>query len=249
MNTRYRPLSFTTLLLTSALSYASPWTVTSTGTIKVGTDGMGIFGAIGGDLTGKSVVQSISLDPTWFPTQDTSNNNYIHSQGWLAYGKASVNVIINDISKSYTWDLNTPNWGQSMLSNGISSGANTGFYKDSVISYLQGFATDGLNLTASDSFQSYVIAFNPSLNYSEVLPEYKPPAFALTNSNYGDIYFSYGSTFFDSANGLTSISVNSTISSVPEPSSAALIGVGMIVFTIARRRSPSKRSNDTYPSA
>jgi hypothetical protein len=216
---------------------ATLWTVTATGIIQVGSDDDGVFGVAGTDLTGKQVIQSISVDTAFFPTLDTSNSNYINAQGYLTGGVTILDVTVAGVSRSFSWNTNVPNFGQSMLSNGISSGANNGFYRDTVISSLEGFSIDGEYLIGRNWIQTFVNPFNSILNFHDLLSNYQVPK-ALNNNQYSDIYFRYGSTFFGAAQGMTSISINMIeVSSVPEPETYNLMLSGfLLVGAVTRLR-------------
>ena len=91
---RFVPAFCLSFLSLSGSTLAAPWTVTATGTIQTGIDGLGIFGPAGSNLTGLFVTQSITLDPLLFHTQNNSDPNYVHSYGSLNGGTATVQVTV-----------------------------------------------------------------------------------------------------------------------------------------------------------
>lgn len=221
--------ALTTFLSATMLAgSAQAWTITTIGTINSGTDFAGIYGAAGGNLTGLKYSESITLDPSLYSLQ--SEIYHQHTGSGAFFGIASSTVSINNISQSFTWDSSNPlNEGQSNLANLHSIGS-----FDMAYQYHAGYDSKGGYAYIYEWVLSYTHALNLTLDYNQDW------SYVVQTGDSGQTYasildaFGVPSFVFSGTPDLIAIHTDNT--GVPEPSTLALLGIGLMGISTGRRK-------------
>jgi hypothetical protein len=207
------------------------WTVSATGTIGSGTDPGGVFGTKNANLGGLTYTQTItaSVDPTKY------NNIYSTVYERELYGPKSLSAFTDTVTvNGYTVTFNVTNVisGTQIVENRTST--NNG-YPDEVYTYNDGTDASGNSVLADIILSSSKVAFVPSLDFSQTITQsvitgmnsYTRFAESGRNSGYSVLF----------TGAITSLTVNAeSTTNVPEPTSIALLGLGLLGITTLRRR-------------
>lgn len=217
------------LFLSLMAGQASAWTFTNKGTITIGIDDQGFFGAAGADLTGLSYMDVITLDPSLYVNQ--YSDSISHNGFGSLSGTATDTLTINGIAQTFTWDLSKINYGESGLFNALTQGY--GSIPDEIRQFQSGYNTSGGFLDNTTDLYSYVNAFNLGLDYNQVWSRNLQPGDIAETRIYS---MTVGRNFF--LNGTPDfISIND-VAAVPEPETYGmmLVGLGLMGFVIRRRK-------------
>lgn len=210
-------------------------TFTLSGTIDVGFDMLGVFGARNGDLAGLQFTQTISTNLSGYSLNSTYHSLAYQNNNATFWGSTRVGN-----GPAYNWSVSGV-VGQYTLNDYLS--ANVYAYRDLLTlsaggGGLQGHTPDGKLLNAQNVLYSTSSPFLPSIDPHQTL------SFTTNAAQFSEGYFHlstgpgyYQTTFFDSGNGVATVSLNP----VPEPETWAMMvaGLGMLGFLAKRRHAAS----------
>lgn len=200
-------------------------TTTSQGTISSGYDGRGLFGAVGADLTGLSYSMTISGDTATLGDYSDSFYPYLYFQGYA--GSTSVSMTIN--SATYSW-AGSNHGAQFFLANAASVGNGR---VDEISAYSEN-SSNHINNRAYQYASSYGTPF-----VGAVLDVNGSYTANLNNDFYG---YSYGYSYNDNTSNYSEWYATPSVvswnggSTVPEPGTIALFGLGLLAFGVSRRK-------------
>ena len=222
-------------LLLAMHANASTWTVTATGFISDGIDGLNLFGLTGisrGDLSGMRFTQVITASTS---LSDYTNLDVYNQKGLsvLYSGIGSFSDTATVSGKSATVNVQTSTNATQSLSNAISIPSN--FQQDTIYTYNTGLTADGQEFTAYSSASSTTDAFVSSLNFGQSL--YRVITGNISTESNFDLYdpiLSQATRFTGTIDSIT-ITANGD-ADVPEPAPLALLGIGLFGFLASRRR-------------
>jgi hypothetical protein len=224
-----RPKSLLALcfVVSSAIAHnvqaAPTWTVTATGTISEGYETTGFFGAAGRDLTGVKYTQSFtaSIDPSMY-VDYRSGPNYVGVNGIVA---TPVKVTVDGVTISLmpTGDF----YSQEYVAKGLEVG---GVTLDQIDSYENSAPNSTDFFKARNDLVSYRKKFVPTLDFSQSL------SFVPDASFDSQAYFYIRGSNIARFNGNIDLFEVNVDTNVPEPTSIALLGLGMAGLVTARRR-------------
>lgn len=201
------------------------WTVSSTGTITSALDAAGLFGTPYRNLTGLVYTQTItaSVDPsTYIFFNNNSNNNDMYGSTGLAAFTDTVTVDGHTV----TINITKPTSEEQMLRDAVSKHV-SGF--DEIYTRDQGSDALGNTLNVTMYEYSLTVPFVPSLDFSQTITQPVNTGISATTG------FSLTGAKASSFTGkVSSLSINAT--NVPEPTSIALFGLGVLGMGALRRR-------------
>ena len=162
---RASPLALAVALaMASHSALATPISYTTSGIIQSGHDRIGLFGPVGGDLSGKSFIQTVSTDSNGFAMQ-----SYNAMERYIAQGSARVNVSVSIDGKSATWVIPQAS-GMLALNNGLSQNLFDNY--DQLFLSINGgpnIATDGSNVEVSHNVLARSVPFLPLRDLAQPL--------------------------------------------------------------------------------
>ncbi len=191
----------------AAPAAAEPLLLRTSGTITSGTDALGLFGAAGGNLAGRSYTESI----------------YFSGLGSSTFIVPGVNAVTSGpISGTLTATVGGASYSAPFS---ISFGAFISETPGEITGFNTGDNGAGLSITANNTF----------FNAAGVFPADFAKSFTYTGtsadlvSNSNEVSFGVGTTTFTAT-------PSSVTFLVPEPGSLALLGAGLPVLALLRRR-------------
>jgi hypothetical protein len=208
---------------------ASPsWTWFEQGIITSGIDGLGLFGAEDRDLTGLRFTKTfaVSVDPSNY-TYEYNNSlvTYLHGVSSVPF---TMTLTVDGITLNKT-ETTVIQGQESVTAGALWPGS---YYPDQIFSSQYGYDSLGNNLDSMDYAKTSdpAAAFVPAPKFDQ----------SITVSNVA--MFSY----FYTDNGITPTWMNGkpdfiTVSGndLPEPTSIALLGLGIAGMSVLRRRKAS----------
>jgi len=223
---------------------ASPtWTWTENGTIESGSDGIGLFGPQGANLTGLSFTKTftVSVDPLSYLANSNSSEG-----SWWRYlagdlnASFSLTLKVNGITISEI--VTKPAYSVQLIENGRSTQQSL---LDEIGSSNDGRTADGVRVIINDYAETYnplnpasIKPFVPTLDFGQVITATSGPQ---TVQSYlyivaNEFTTNERATSVISSNASFILNADAPASSVPEPASIALLGLGFIGINVLRRR-------------